>query len=139
MPYSGAAGAVRLVVDEVGHVLVEDAARVHRHHLHAAAHAQHRQLRRVGSHEQGQLPGVAVGAPVARARVRLGAVRRRVDVGAAADDQGVQPRHDRLRRAGGATGGSSTGTPPVETTAPAYSLGSRSARCCHTPYAATSR
>ena len=50
--------------------------------------------------EQRGLPGVAVGAPVGRARVGLLAVATGVDVGAAADDQAVEPPDDRRRRAG---------------------------------------
>ena len=67
------------------------AAGVHGHHLHAAADAEHRQAARVGGVEQRQLPGVPVRPPAGGPRVRLGAVPRRVDVGAAADDQAVEP------------------------------------------------
>ena len=72
-----------------------DAARVDGHHLHAPAHAEHRQPDRVGRVEQGELPGVPVGAPPRRARVGLLAVARRVDVGAAGDDQAVEPGDER--------------------------------------------
>ena len=90
---SVAPGAVALVPDQVGGVLVEHAAGVHRHDLHPAAHPEHRQAGRLGGVEQRELPGVAVGAPLGGARVRLRAVAGRVDVGPAAHHERVQPRH----------------------------------------------
>ena len=106
------------MADQVGHVLVERAAGVHGHHLHAAADAEHRQAARLGGVEQRELPGVAVGAPAGRPRVRLGAVPLRVDVGAAADHQPVEAGDHGVGRAGLApSGGSSTGTPPAASTA----------------------
>jgi hypothetical protein len=81
---------VLVVTHQVGRVLVEEATTVHRHHLHAAADAEHRQPAGLRSREQRPLPGVPVGSPRCGALVGLGAVRRRVDVGPAADHQAVQ-------------------------------------------------
>ena len=118
-----AAGAVLLVADHVGRVLVERAAGVHGHQLHAAADPQHRQPDGVGGVEQRHLPGVAVRPPAGGARVRLLAVPLRVDVRAAGDHQPVEPRDHGVRGAGlRSTGGSSTGTPPAASTASAYGV-----------------
>ena len=68
------AGAVLLVVDQVGRVLVQVPAGVHGHQLHAAADAEHRQAGGRRGVEQRDLPRVPVGAPADRL---AGAGRRR--------------------------------------------------------------
>ena len=65
-PEDVAAGAVLVVADHVGSVLVESAAGRDRHQLHAAAHAEHRQADLVRRGQQRELPGVAVLAPPGR-------------------------------------------------------------------------
>ena len=85
------------MADEVGGVLVQGAAGVHRHQLHPTADAQHRQTGLVGGGQQRELPGVAIGLPACRPLVRLGAVAAGVDVRSARDHEGVDPTDHRPR------------------------------------------
>jgi hypothetical protein len=86
-------GAWRVPVQlEAGQVLVERPALDHVQHLHAAADPQHGHVALQRACAQGELEAVALGTRAARLRVRTCAVARRVDVGAAGQDQGVE--HD---------------------------------------------
>ena len=109
------AGAVLVVADQVGRVLVERAAGVRppsaacRGRRRAPA-ARPRRPRRAARAPRRRGPS----RQPAVARVRLRAVPRRVDVRAAGDHQPVEPGHHGARRAAGPdAGGSSTGTPPA--------------------------
>ena len=75
-----AAGGVLVVADHVGGVLVEGSSGGDRHQLHAAAHSQDGETDLGRRREEGDLPGVAVLAPVRRPVVRFLAVPSRVDV-----------------------------------------------------------
>ena len=83
--------AVAAVADRFGQVLVERPADRHVDQLHPAADPQHRHVALQRPPGQGQLEGVALGPGALRLRVRLGAVARRVDVGAARQEQRVDP------------------------------------------------
>ena len=119
-----AAGAVLVVADHVGRVLVERAAGGDRHQLHAPAHAQGRAGRpRPAAVEQGDLPGVAVLAPAGgrgRAAPRRSAPGRRPRRRRPPARRGARPP-SAPRSSEPEAGGSRTGTPPAATTASAYS------------------
>jgi hypothetical protein len=76
-------------------VLVEHPADLDRHHLHAAADAEHRQVELRRDPRQGELPLVAVRPGLLRRRVRLGVVAVGLDVGSSRDDQAVDPGEHR--------------------------------------------
>ena len=86
-------GAVTVVLGEKSgkypdgnQVLVQGAAGMHGHELHAAADAQDRQVGVQRGGEQGELRGVALGTQPRCLGVRRGAVAGGVDVGAAGDE-----------------------------------------------------
>ena len=101
--------------DDVGEVLHERAAEGDVEHLQAAAHREDRAAQLQRPRQDGQLGGVALGARRAGARVGLGAVAGRVDVGAAREHHAVEPVDG--RRPTSARGASSTGRPPAASTA----------------------
>ena len=89
-------GPVAVVPHDLGQVLVQRAAGVHDHQLHAPAHPEHGQVggQRLG--EQGQLGGVPVRAQPSGLVVRLLAVAGRVEVGAAGEQQPVEDAEQRV-------------------------------------------
>ncbi len=66
----------------------------HGHQLHASADAQHGQPELLCCAERGDLAGVPVGPDAESLLVRVGAVQRRVEVGATGEEQPVErPEH----------------------------------------------
>ena len=84
-------GAGRVTVQlEAGQVLVQRPALDHVQHLHASADPEHGHVALQRARAEAELEAVALGARAARLRVRACAVARRVDVGAAGQDQRVE-------------------------------------------------
>lgn len=89
-----------VVPEDVGQVLVQGAAERHVEHLRAATDAQHRQAPIQRTTQQRELPGVAGGPRLIGGRMRLLAIRGRVQVVAAGNDQRVQAVEDRAHGLG---------------------------------------
>ena len=81
---------VLVVADHFGQVLDERAAVGDVEQLHAAADRQHRQAAPLGGADQGKLAFVAARAGWLGAGMRLGAISRRVDVGAPRQHEAVE-------------------------------------------------
>ena len=82
------------MADQLRQVLVEGAAAGDVEDLHPAADPEQRHLALDRALRQRQFEAVALGPGALRLRVRLGPVAGRVDVGAAGEDQGVEPVED---------------------------------------------
>ena len=78
------------MADCLRHVLVEGAAAGDVEDLHPAADAEQRHVALDRAARQGQLEAVAFGPDAPGLGVRLGPVARRVDIGAAGEDQRVE-------------------------------------------------
>ena len=91
---------VALVANDLGQVLVQVAAAHDVEQLHAAADGEGRHVARERGTQQRQLGLVAAGADAARGRVGVGAVVRRIDVGAAGEDDPVERAERLLDRVG---------------------------------------
>ncbi len=97
---------VVLVSDEIGEVLVQRSAQRHVEQLHPAADAEHGHVALERAADERDLGLIPLRHRALRLRMRLGPIRRRVDIGAAGEDQAVEPvehlvgvgDEDRIRR-----------------------------------------
>ena len=105
--------AVRVVPDQVGHVLVEGAAAGDVEHLRAAADAEQGHALPDAGLGDGQLPGVPVGRVDVRLRMLGRAVDGGVDVAPAGDHKAVKYGHGRFGLRHVATGREQDRTAPV--------------------------
>ena len=105
------------MADEVRNMLRQRASRGHRHHLHAAADSEYRQLDVVRRGEQRHLGDVARVARRPGPRVRLLAVPGRVDVGAAETSRPSSRATTSAALSAGPSGGISSGVAPPAATA----------------------
>ena len=86
----------------------------HVERLHPAADPEHREVALRGGGVEGQLVLVADAVDVgAEPRVRRPAVGAGVEIGAAAEEQAVEPVGERRRVVGEAVGGHTTATAPA--------------------------
>ena len=99
----------------VRQVLDQGAAQGDVEHLHAAAHAEHRDVAGQRGGEQRELPGIPGGRGRTGQRVRRLPYRAGVDVRAAGQQQAVERRDGRGRRRAPA-GAAATGRPPAPAT-----------------------